>query len=63
MREIEANAAAQEAIALREHISKLWDSQKNPPGIAWIDAFNGLLRSVFVSLLMILFAAQGRMHP
>lgn len=59
MREVDGNAMVEEARAFREHMTAIIESQGKPTGIAWVDAFNALLRPVCVSLIMILFMATA----
>jgi hypothetical protein len=59
LREIEAGAWAEEMRATREYLKDLWESQSKPTGVAWIDAFNGMLRPVCVSLIMVLFVVSA----
>jgi hypothetical protein len=55
LREVEAGVYAQEMAATREYLGKLWESQAKPTGIAWIDAFNAVLRPTCVSMIMLLY--------
>lgn len=59
MREVEGNALVEEARAFREHLAAIIESQARPTGIAWVDAFNALLRPVCVALIMLLFMATA----
>lgn len=59
LREIEAGAAAEEARAMREHLTALWESESKPTGIVWLDAFNRSLRPTFISTCMLMFAAAA----
>lgn len=59
MREVEGNVFVEEAKAFREHLTAIIETQAKPTGIAWVDAFNALLRPVCVSLIMLLFMSTA----
>ena len=44
MRLAEANLAAEEIRAMREHLTAIVEAHAQPTGIKWIDGFNALLR-------------------
>jgi hypothetical protein len=55
LREVEAQSAAQEAFAWREHMATITEAQARPSGSAWIDGFNAVLRPSMVAGIMALF--------
>jgi hypothetical protein len=55
LREVEGANGAELIRAMREHMTAILEAHVRPTGIAWIDAFNAMLRPGIVCLLMVLF--------
>ncbi len=55
LREIEGSTAADLIQAMRAHMTAILEAHFRPTGVAWIDAFNALLRPTIVCVLMVLF--------
>lgn len=56
MRLAEANLAAEEIRAMREHLTAIVEAHAQPTGIKWIDGFNALLRpAASTGVIVLLF--------
>ena len=59
LREGEANLAAEEVRAMREHLTSIIEAQAKPTGVAWIDGLNAVLRPVAAIFILVLFVATA----
>jgi hypothetical protein len=55
LEEIREGTVVEELRAWRDQIKGIYDVEKTPTGIAWIDGFNRLIRPTTAASLMILF--------
>ncbi len=55
LREAESNLVAEEVRAMREHLTAIIEVQGRATGIAWIDAFNAVLRPAATTLILVIF--------
>lgn len=55
MRETDAGIVREEMQATRAQLTAVIEAQAKPTGIAWVDAFNALLRPACTSAIMLIF--------
>lgn len=55
LREMEASVIREEAQAARESLTRIIEVQGRRTGIAWVDAYNAILRPACVTVVIVLF--------
>lgn len=55
IREIDAGVVREEMQATRAQLTAIIEAQARPTGIAWVDAFNAVLRPACTSAIMLIF--------